>query len=76
MAKNPSYTAAKPGVVDRVTEYYQEVKIEMSKVTWPSKEDLKASTVIVLLVLAIFGVVIGAFDTVFQFIMVSILRFF
>lgn len=73
MAKGSAVAAAKPGLFDRISEFYQEVKVEMSKVTWPTKEDLKASTVIVLLCLAIFGVVIGCFDFIFQFVMVRIL---
>lgn len=73
MAKGSAVTAAKPGLFDRIAEFYQDVKVEMSKVTWPSKEDLKASTVIVLLCLAFFGIVIGLFDFIFQFIMIRIL---
>lgn len=73
MAKGTAVTAAKPGLFDRIAEFYQDVKVEMSKVTWPTKEDLKASTVIVLLCLALFGIVIGVFDFVFQFIMIRIL---
>jgi preprotein translocase subunit SecE len=73
MAKGTAVTAAKPGLFDRIVEFYQDVKVEMSKVTWPSKEDLKASTAIVLLVLAMFGIIIGLFDTVFQFLMFRIL---
>lgn len=65
--------AGKPGLFDRIAEFYQDVKVEMSKVTWPSKEDLKASTVIVLLVLALFGIVIGCYDFIFQFLMVRVL---
>ena len=76
MAKGTAVTASKPGFFDRISEFYQDVKVEMSKVTWPSKEDLKASTVIVLMVLAMFGIVIGVFDTVFQFVMFRILSLF
>jgi preprotein translocase SecE subunit len=46
----------------------------MSKVAWPDKEELKSSTSIVLLMLAILAAIVGVFDTVFQAVVVAVLR--
>ena len=34
----------------KINKYIQEVKVEMSKVSWPSREELKGTTVIVIVV--------------------------
>jgi preprotein translocase subunit SecE len=68
-------TAATPGIPARIQGFYQEVKTEMSKVAWPDKEELKSSTSIVLLMLAILAAIVGVFDFVFQALVVALLRF-
>ncbi len=65
---------AKTGVSVRVREFYQEVMTEMSKVTWPTKDELKSSTQVVMILLAIFAAVIYAYDVVFQVVVVGLFR--
>lgn len=48
----------------KIVNYYHEVVSEMGKVNWPSRDELKTSTIIVLVVTIIFAVFIGAFDWV------------
>lgn len=36
--------------------------MEMGKVSWPSRDQLKTSTIVVLMVTVIFAVFIGSFD--------------
>ena len=64
----------KPGLFVRVREFYQEVMTEMSKVTWPSKDELKNSTQVVLFLLGVIGAVIYFYDRLFQLIVLGILR--
>jgi preprotein translocase subunit SecE len=48
-------------LTERIGNYYNEVVAEMKKVTWPSKEELRESTLVVLTVagiLALFTFVI------------------
>jgi preprotein translocase subunit SecE len=59
-------TTKQPGIVTRSTEYIREVRNEMDKVTWPTMAELKTSTTIVLIFLAIFTVITGVMDSVFQ----------
>ena len=51
-------------LIDSTRKYFKDVKIEMSKVTWPGVEELKASTVLVIIVSVFFAVYIGALDFV------------
>jgi len=57
---------AKVGPITKMKAFYQEVINEMAKVTWPSKEDLKASTSVVLMLLFILAGIIFVFDAVFR----------
>lgn len=52
-------TEKKPSLIARITNYYQEVVSEMRKVTWPSQEEVKESTLVVLTVCGI--LVLGTF---------------
>ena len=45
-------------------QFVREVKFEMSKVSWPTLEDLKGSTVVVIFLSLVFAVYIFAADWV------------
>jgi len=51
-------------VHQKIVTFYREVVAEMAKVSWPSREELKVSTIVVMLVTLIFAAFIGAFDWV------------
>jgi preprotein translocase subunit SecE len=51
-------------IVEDTKRFLKEVKIEMTKVTWPTWPELKGSTVLVILVSVFFAVYIGAIDLV------------
>jgi len=48
--------------LEKVSQFFNEVKLEMKKVTWSTKAELKSSTIIVLTAIGIFVVIIGSFD--------------
>lgn len=68
MAKQAVASEEKPGFLGRITNYYGEVRTEMDKVTWPTREDLQVSTKVCLLLLVAMAGIIFFFDQVFQFI--------
>lgn len=45
--------------------YLQEVKAEMNKVTWPSRNDVVNLTILVIIVSVIIGIYIGGLDFTF-----------
>ncbi len=47
------------------TRYFREVRSEMSKVVWPSREQATNLTVIVLVVMVAMGVFLGLLDLIF-----------
>lgn len=73
MAKQTGASTSKPSLRARVQGFLQEVKNELTKVTWPSKEELKSSTQVVLILLVLFAAIIYVYDIVFQRIVVWLL---
>jgi len=49
-------------MANKFTNFFKDIKLEMVKVSWPSKDELMGSTVIVLVSLAILSVFIGICD--------------
>jgi preprotein translocase subunit SecE len=59
-----SAKAAKPHVGQRLMRYFSDVRAEMRRVVWPSRPEIISSSWIVVITLAIFIVLIFAFDEV------------
>ena len=49
-------------IISGVIQYLNEVRSEMSKVTWPSRNQTVKMTIIVLIVSVIVGILIGGLD--------------
>lgn len=49
-------------MANKVTNFFKEVKLEMIKVSWPNKDELLGSTIIVLVSLGILSLFIGVCD--------------
>ncbi len=65
-----SAVAAKPtgeraGFLSRVGKFLREVRMELAKVSWPNRQEVVASTVVVLVAVAFFALFIGGIDLVF-----------
>lgn len=59
----------KPNIFVRMgtglSRWFREMKSELKKVVWPSKEDVKTNTIVVLVTVAIAAVVMIALDAIF-----------
>jgi preprotein translocase subunit SecE len=64
----------KTGPIKRLQEFIFEVRAEMEKVTWPTKNDLKVSTQVTLLLLCIMAAIIFVFDRVFQILVLGLIN--
>ena len=51
-------------MANKVANFVKEVKVEMTKVAWPTRDELMGSTVIVLVSLAILAGFIGVCDII------------
>jgi preprotein translocase subunit SecE len=58
----------------RAAEFVREVRIEFSKVTWPSRQELINSTVVVIVVTLVLAFFLGAVDVALARIVERILR--
>ena len=56
----------------RLRTFLREVRIEMSKVTWPPRKELLTSTAVVIIAVIIAGVYIGVFDFIWSIIVRSV----
>lgn len=74
MAKQMADAEAKKTIPARIKEFYQDVMAEMTKVTWPSVEELKTSTSVVLILLAVVAAIIYVYDVVFQVCVVGLFK--
>jgi preprotein translocase subunit SecE len=55
---------AKPNIWQRLVRYFKDVRAEMRRVVWPTRAEIINSSWIVVITLAIFIVLIFAFDQV------------
>lgn len=64
-SKSPAKTEKnkKPGFFKRIANWFGDVKTEMRRVTWPTKDELKSYSVAVIAMLIVFGVLIWLVDT-------------
>ena len=67
--KKPGFVARMKAAVknfgNNVAKFFRDSKSELKKVVWPSKEDVKTNTIVVLVTVAIAAVVMIALDAIF-----------
>ena len=59
-------TSPKRGWIGGTVEFLRGVRSELRKVTWPSWEELKKATTVIIIFVAILGLVIGWMDWLLQ----------
>jgi preprotein translocase subunit SecE len=64
------------GVWQRVAQYIYEVKTETKRVTWPGKQEIYGTTVMVILTTFLFGIYFYFCDLVFSHGVRSLLNYF
>lgn len=53
--------------------FVQDVRAEVRKVTWPSWEDLRKSTVVIIIIVIVIGIIIGLMDFLFAKLLIDFL---
>lgn len=61
-AIKPSGRSFQPAFLGKVTQFLREVKIELKKVTWPSRKETLASTAVVIILVIIISSFLGLVD--------------
>ena len=62
---------AQPGRLARIVGFFRDVRAELRKVTWPTMDELKKATLVIVIFVTIMGLVIGLMDATFQFVFVK-----
>ena len=62
-------------MTNKVAQFIKEVKQEALKVTWPTKKEVKLTTITVLIMVIVFSVVLAFCDVVFAKLIKMILGF-
>ena len=60
-------------MIGKVSEFLNQVKAELEKVTWPTRKDTYASTLVVIMLVLISAVYLGGVDYILQKVMKLIL---
>jgi preprotein translocase subunit SecE len=58
----PSVKERTTGTIDKISQFLREVRIELSKVTWPTRKDTIASTSVVLVIVILIAAFLGIVD--------------
>jgi preprotein translocase subunit SecE len=61
------------GILDKVVQFFREVKVELRKISWPTRNETIASTSIVIIIVLIIGLFLGFVDIGLSRIIKSIL---
>ena len=65
---------AEPNIVQKSVQFLREVKIELKKVTWPTRKQTMGSTVVVIILVMIISLFLGLVDVSLSKLMQAILR--
>jgi len=52
----------KAGFIQSITDYIKDVRVEMTKVSWPTRAELRESTLVVIVMVFLMMIFIGAVD--------------
>ncbi len=55
----------------RFVDFLRDVRAEMRKVTWPTLDELRKATVVIIGFVTFLGIMIGVLDSVLQFVLVT-----
>jgi preprotein translocase subunit SecE len=60
------------GRIGRLIQFLRDVRNELRKVTWPTFDELKKATTVIIIFVAVLGIAIGLMDSFFQFVFVKL----
>jgi len=67
-------SAVRPSIVQAVTDYVKDVRVEMSKVSWPTRHELRESTLVVIVMVIVISIFIGIVDRALSWAFESLIR--
>jgi preprotein translocase subunit SecE len=67
---------AKGNIFNRMGNYLNEVRGELKKVTWPTRNDLQKTTIAVIIISIIFGIYLQVVDFSFRMLVQKVIDIF
>ena len=65
-------TGTSRGRLGRTVDFLRDVRTEVKKVTWPTRDEVRKATLVIVVFVTLMGVTIGVMDTVLQFVLVRL----
>lgn len=59
----------------KLFQFLKEARLELKKVSWPTRKELVGSTTLVVIVSVLAGLVLGVFDMIFSQSVLGLLKF-
>ena len=50
------------GIIEKIVQFFREVRIEIKKISWPQRNETIASTSIVIIIVLVIGLFLGIVD--------------
>ena len=63
-----------PSVIQAIKDYVRDVRVEMNKVSWPSRRELRDSTIVVIVMVIVISIFIGIVDRALSFAFEALIR--
>ncbi len=70
----PETASAGKGFMNKLMRFFRESKVELKKVTWPTRQELIVNTIVVLFAVALVAIAIWVVDSVFSVLIRAILH--
>ena len=64
------------GWPQQVKNYIEGLRMEMRRVTWPNRKQVRATTVVVIITVFVFGLFFAIVDTILNFVQVRLFEYF
>jgi preprotein translocase subunit SecE len=58
-----------------IVTFLNEVKTELKRVTWPTRDELVGSTIIVCILVVVFAIILGGMDAAFSAFVRELIRY-
>lgn len=55
-------SASSPGKITELVQYFEDAKTELGKVSWPTKKEIKATSIAVLILVVVMSIFLGLAD--------------
>lgn len=69
----PKGQRAKPSRIASLFDYFEKARVELGKVSWPTRKEVKTTTIAVLALVAIMSIFLGLVDLILSSVVQSIL---